>query len=202
MSDLRDKYEEKFNAPYALVKPNEYWDRYYKKGEDFFYERLVYSIDFLYGEVLDVGAADGFSTHLIIQKPNVKNVIGLEIQDKSIVKFRENLASFTNVKVVKGIGEEIPFPDNSFDCVHCGATLEHVLDDQKTISEIARVTRDIAVFRVPLGGGISPEHVREYEESGLRAILVPFFRIADDRIFIRDNGVKSIVIVCKKLKNE
>ena len=43
------------------------------------------------------------------------------------------------VDIVDGIGESIPFPDNSFDSVHVGLVLCSVRDVAATLGEIRRV---------------------------------------------------------------
>lgn len=49
-------------------------------------------------------------------------------------------------KVVDGVGEALPFPDNAFDCVTTYQTLEHVANPERVIQEMVRVAR--------VGGGI------------------------------------------------
>jgi SAM-dependent methyltransferase len=49
-------------------------------------------------------------------------------------------------RMVTGVGERLPFVDNSFDCVSSYQTLEHVKDPRQVIAEMVRVTRP--------GGGI------------------------------------------------
>jgi len=49
-------------------------------------------------------------------------------------------------RIVAGVGESLPFAEDSFDCVTSYQTLEHVQDPRRVISEMIRVTR--------LGGGI------------------------------------------------
>ncbi len=45
-----------------------------------------------------------------------------------------------------GIGEDLPFADESFDIVYCSDVLEHVNDLEKVISEISRVLKPNGVF--------------------------------------------------------
>ncbi|MDM4141599.1 MULTISPECIES: class I SAM-dependent methyltransferase [Mycobacterium] len=57
------------------------------------------------------------------------------------------------VDIVEGVGESIPFPDNSFDSVHIGLVLCSVDDVAATLREIRRVL-------VPGGRLVVLEHVR------------------------------------------
>jgi SAM-dependent methyltransferase len=47
---------------------------------------------------------------------------------------------------------EIPFPDESFDCIYCSHVLEHVADDRRAMRELYRVLRTggWAVLQVPI----------------------------------------------------
>src|SRR3984893_15576416 len=58
-----------------------------------------------------------------------------------------------DVDIVDGIGESIPFPDNSFDSVHIGLVLCSVDDVDATLAEIRRVL-------APGGRLVVLEHVR------------------------------------------
>ena len=50
------------------------------------------------------------------------------------------------IKYDKGTGENLPYPDQSFDCVFCCDVLEHVRDLPKVIAEISRVLKPMGVF--------------------------------------------------------
>jgi 2-polyprenyl-6-hydroxyphenyl methylase/3-demethylubiquinone-9 3-methyltransferase len=51
-----------------------------------------------------------------------------------------------DIKYDQGSGEELPYPDHSFDCVFCCDVLEHVRDLPKVISEISRVLKPNGIF--------------------------------------------------------
>jgi 2-polyprenyl-6-hydroxyphenyl methylase/3-demethylubiquinone-9 3-methyltransferase len=51
-----------------------------------------------------------------------------------------------NIHYEKGSGEQLLYPDHSFDCVFCCDVLEHVRDLPKVISEISRVLKPNGVF--------------------------------------------------------
>jgi ubiquinone/menaquinone biosynthesis C-methylase UbiE len=63
------------------------------------------------------------------------------------------------VDIVDGIGESIPFPDNSFDSVHVGLVLCSVDDVAATLGEIRRVL-------APGGRLVVLEHVRGHGAMG------------------------------------
>lgn len=104
------------------------------------------------GRLLMVGLGPG--TDLKFLPPAVTSVVALEPvpafrRMASRVARRADIA----VDIVDGIGESIPFPDNSFDSVHAGLVLCSVRDVAATLGEIRRVL-------VPVGRLVVLEHVR------------------------------------------
>jgi SAM-dependent methyltransferase len=63
-------------------------------------------------------------------------VIGLDIEYERLAE-----AKTFGEEVTCGVGEALPFPDDSFDFVLSHEVLEHVQDDHQTIKEIIRVLR-------------------------------------------------------------
>ncbi|WP_282456625.1 methyltransferase domain-containing protein [Chitinophaga sedimenti] len=51
-----------------------------------------------------------------------------------------------NIRYEQGSGENLSFPDNSFDVVFCCDVLEHVTDLPKVVAEISRVLKPGGVF--------------------------------------------------------
>jgi ubiquinone/menaquinone biosynthesis C-methylase UbiE len=90
----------------------------------------------------------------------------------------------------------LPFVDNSFDSVHCGQTLEHVKDEQQVISEIKRVTRGIAIISVPINGGISAQHLRQYDNRTILKALEGSFNILSMKMF-HDGRHKRLVLIAE-----
>jgi SAM-dependent methyltransferase len=56
-------------------------------------------------------------------------------------KYRQLYSYPGGIDIRKGLGEEIPFPDEFFDIVFCSSALDHVTDPQKTIGETYRVLK-------------------------------------------------------------
>jgi len=65
-------------------------------------------------------------------------------------KYAEGIYYHDNINSIDLLG--LPFSDGEFDMVICNHVLEHIIDDNKAISEIYRVTRNggSAILQVPI----------------------------------------------------
>lgn len=104
------------------------------------------------GRLLMVGLGPG--TDLLFIPPAVTSIAAVE----PVAAMRRMAAALTHrhgidADIVDGIGESIPFPDNSFDSVHVGLVLCSVDDVAATLAEIRRVL-------TPEGRLVVLEHVR------------------------------------------
>ena len=94
---------------------------------------------------LEVGSGGGILTEEICKMGF--NTTGIDPAEQSIETASNHAkASGLNIKYDKGIGEHLPYADNSFDNVFCCDVLEHVQDLPKVISEISRVLKPGGVF--------------------------------------------------------
>ncbi len=129
----------------------------YRLGQPIF-DRLFYNryrreaMSYAIGRLLMVGLGPG--TDLKFLPPAVTSVAAVEPEPAmrrmaSALALRHGIAA----DIVDGIGESIPFPDNSFDSVHIGLVLCSVDDVAATLSEIRRVL-------APGGRLVVLEHVR------------------------------------------
>lgn len=84
--------------------------------------------------VLENGCGVGvYIGHL---QPHARQVFGLEYEfERAAEAGRRNAPAL----VVCGAGEELPYPDNTFDVILSNEVLEHVRDDAAALSEMARV---------------------------------------------------------------
>ena len=90
----------------------------------------------LNGRILDNGT--GLGTYLeAIGRANPAGVrVGLEIEHERA------LAALARADaIVLGVGEQLPFVDNSFDLILSNEVIEHVTDDRAAVAEMARVAR-------------------------------------------------------------
>lgn len=129
----------------------------YRLGMPIF-DRLFYrrfrrqTMRYATGRLLIIGPGPG--TDLMFLPPAVISVAAVE----PVATFRRTMSALARrhgiaVDIVDGIGESIPFPDNSFDSVHVGLVLCSVDDVAATLGEIRRVL-------APGGRLVVLEHVR------------------------------------------
>ncbi|MFQ3619639.1 MAG: bifunctional 2-polyprenyl-6-hydroxyphenol methylase/3-demethylubiquinol 3-O-methyltransferase UbiG [Spirochaetales bacterium] len=110
--------------------------------------RLQYVFDHLGEEylsteglhVLDIGCGGGFLTEEIA-KYGLKPV-GIDPSSPSLDQARKHAAELQlQIEYLEGVGESLPFRDNSFDIVFCCDVLEHVNDYEKVLDEVTRVLK-------------------------------------------------------------
>lgn len=86
--------------------------------------------------ILDIGCGSGELLKLASKKG--LNVFGIDISKEALKLAKKKCPS---AKLIRGKGEEIGFEDNTFDNVTCLGVLEHFLDIEKGLQEIARVAK-------------------------------------------------------------
>src|SRR5512133_102095 len=99
-----------------------------------------------------------------------------------------------NINYLIGSGENLPFPNNSFDIVLCCDVLEHVNDLPKVISEISRVLKNKGLFiydtfnRTLLSKIGTIKILQEWKRW---AIMPPDLHVWE--MFIRPEEIKSLL---------
>ena len=94
---------------------------------------------------LEVGSGGGILTEEICKMGFITT--GIDPAEESLQTASNHAkAGGLNITYEKGSGEQLPYPDQSFDCVFCCDVLEHVRDLPKVIAEIARVLKPNGVF--------------------------------------------------------
>lgn len=145
------------NKPY---NPENYWDKvaeqissrndlkiiagddehYYRYKRERFLE-LFETLDFKNKSVLEIGSGPGGNLNVVYSK-GAKSVTGADISYQMVELAKSNIAG-KKIQVIKINGEELPFPDESFDIVFTSTVLQHNTDEQvlkKLVKEICRVS--------------------------------------------------------------
>ena len=186
-------YDELYNSPDSHKKADDSWGRYMNPTDknDQTRERYEYSISHLYGDVLDVGAGDGFGAYLMRGNKDITSVTCVEVDDEAIRRIKRN----TGIDAIKAAAEYMRF-NRKFDSIHCGHTLEHVELINVALFNIRHHAKNRVVISVPIHGGISHIHLREFNSAReVCDIIEPYFDVIGGGEFKKNNGVYSVVFI-------
>ena len=100
--------------------------------------RLIFDwIPYNIGSILDVGCASGYYPPHYLKK--CKRVFGVDPNERLV---REANMNYPTIDFKVGTAENLPFKDKTFDLVIMGDVLEHVENEDKSLSEIHRVLKE------------------------------------------------------------
>ena len=96
--------------------------------------------------LLEVGSGGG---HVLRQFPDAK-LTAVDVSNVFLDAARANLAGY-DVRFIKGEIDKLGLPPASFDRIVCSEVLEHTVDPQAILAEIARLLRPggVAVITIP-----------------------------------------------------
>lgn len=102
-------------------------------------------IDWTDKAVLDLGCAGGFMAEALAEKG--AKVTGIDPAAEAVCAARAHAAAADiSVRYDVGVGESLPYEDQSFDAVVCVDVLEHVDDLAKVLEEVERVLSPDGLF--------------------------------------------------------
>lgn len=97
------------------------------------------------GVFLDVGCGAGYAMKKALQEGNKPFGIDPEPGAHGVGRHGSNYA-IENIEIKQAFAEQIPFEDAFFDTVYSSHVLEHVNDEQKSLSEMKRVLKDDGIL--------------------------------------------------------
>ncbi len=103
------------------------------------------------GKVLDIGCADGVFTRVIMDKTKAKEIIGIDVLERSIEWSKKHWKKNKKMKFMVADAHKLPFRSNTFDAVFSLEMLEHVFYPMTVLNEVKRVLKrgGYAIFLVP-----------------------------------------------------
>ena len=100
-------------------------------------------------KVLDIGCGPGFPLIELAQRlGETSEVFGIDPWDRAIdrVKLKIKIHDLSNVKVIKGVAEDLPFDDSYFDLIVSNNGINNVKDMKLSLSECSRVCKSGGQF--------------------------------------------------------
>jgi len=147
-------------------------------------------------KILEVGSLD-------VHKPRKKLVFRRYFKNPNWEFIGLDIVSGVNVDVVSKYPYKYPFPDNCFDVVISGNTLEHVEDLHKIVKEMARVSKNLVCIIVP---NTHPYHVYPIDcwrifPDGMRFLLeeIAKLEILECEMFGKKGRQNDTIGIAKKV---
>jgi 2-polyprenyl-3-methyl-5-hydroxy-6-metoxy-1,4-benzoquinol methylase len=126
------------------------------------------SLEYIYGDVLEVGCGEGRGLELIL--PRAKSFTGIDKIHEVVDRLKERYpqADFKQMVIPPFGGLE----DESFDTILSFQVIEHIKDDSKFLNEIHRVLKPggkamISTPNIKMSLSRNPWHIREYTAEQL-----------------------------------
>jgi ubiquinone/menaquinone biosynthesis C-methylase UbiE len=111
--------------------------------------------------ILDVGIGNGRMSNFIFRNsPRID--IGIDSEESGLESARKTKKYR---KVMHTNAENMPFDDASFNTVVSNSTFEHITDDAKAISEVARVLKKNGLFFITVPSEYLQKWILEFEEK-------------------------------------
>lgn len=125
---------------------------------DHFEQLCVVIPDLATKKILDIGCGGG--SFLVSAAAHGATVTGIELKPEKVLLAAKRISEFPNARVVEGVGERLPFPDQSFDFANLCELIEHVQDPVSLLSEVSRilVPGGLAYLSVPNRFGLIDQH--------------------------------------------
>jgi ubiquinone/menaquinone biosynthesis C-methylase UbiE len=119
---------------------------FFQDLEDYRFEKLHYLprlVDFQAWsgkKILEIGCGVGIDLARFAQ--GGARVTGIDLADQSVNLARKNFAQQSlSGQLQKGNGENMDFPDDTFDCVYAHGVIQYTADDRALINEMIRVLK-------------------------------------------------------------
>jgi ubiquinone/menaquinone biosynthesis C-methylase UbiE len=116
--------------------------------------------------ILDIGIGNGKLTNLLFRgHPQIE--VGIDIEESGLEMARAlemSKGKKRYKKVMHANAEKMPFKDRTFNTVVSNSTFEHIDNDLKAVSEVARVLKKGGLFFLTLPSEYLPQWILEYEK--------------------------------------
>lgn len=158
-------------------------------------ERYAYVRQWLYGNILDCGCGTGYGSYMIVQNPDVENVVGFdndetaiefakeEYQNEKLIYLCEDVASFRGISKIK------------FDWLVAVELIEHLEHPEllAKLADVIWVERILLTYPSKKTTHYNPFHVRDYNDEMIAEIF-PKFQINRNYDFHATHDTKILFL--------
>lgn len=146
----------------------DHWRFHNHLDHDRHQERIKYTAEHCLGNTVEVGCANGFSTHTMKKHKPDCTFSGVEPTDWG---YNEACKTYRNIDFYKAVGEMLPFKDCSFDTVLVAEMIEHCDNPELVRDECWRVTGRRLIMTTPTKMHPDPDHKRFYSIEDMERFL-------------------------------
>lgn len=153
--------------------------------EAFMFSKLEQHTGSLEGKsILDLGC--GWGGVVLHAADKASKAVGIEpdMERLGIARALQKETGAAQVELLEGVGEKLPFADNTFDVIASYQVLEHVQDPAKVMQEVSRVLKPGGVFHFS-----TPNYMAFYEPH-YKIFWLPLMPKFLGRLYLRLRGRK------------
>ena len=106
-------------------------------------EKMLAEMDLSAGQrILDLGCGEGMASRLLAERTGPgSEILGVDIADEMIRNARLRSSGLANLSFRRGVAEQLPCPDNSFDQALSVEAFYYFKNQQKALQELFRVLK-------------------------------------------------------------
>jgi len=150
-----NRWKHKRSVRYRYNETAQSYDQRYYAEQQIKYQVALNGLHIVRNSTaLDVGCGTGLFFSHIYDKAGL--VVGLDISRELLLQAKERAKSYSNVFVVLGDADHLPFTDNFFDLVFAFTVLQNMPKPVETLQELSRAAKpDASIVATALKRAIS-----------------------------------------------
>ncbi|HMO13667.1 MAG TPA: class I SAM-dependent methyltransferase [Pirellulaceae bacterium] len=160
---------------------------------EFHLARYRFAAQFTTGKhVVDIACGTGYGVRALVELGHAASVLGIDCCPEAIA-YAQRKHSLNNTDYRIGTAEDTGLSSDEFDVAVSFETIEHLVDDQAFLRELARILKPDGLLicstpnQWPLD--IAPHHYRVYDYATFKELLSKYFQ--EVQFFNQNSGTRS-----------